>query len=261
MNRVVTGVLIALFMVILTAIILIIVLGDKKRTIAIKVPEEIDVIIIDRGRGRSAYQISTIDKYMPWVHHIIIVKITQSVTFTVNHDLPRSSNVERPVINVETSETDLLSIFENIQNIVDSKHFIFLGDTTIPVRLMKQKIMWSASSKLRMFNYLDIDARTIGFEAYYEPTMPVMVVSLNDLTEAGNLDYYVLSLSVTDNVVYSPFINRMIILTDNKFTDEQQIQKKTQMSEYFMTFVISPPLSNDCQEVMNQKIIDVLSTI
>jgi hypothetical protein len=68
-------------------------------------------------------------------------------------------------------------------------------------------------------------------------------------------------MSITDHIVYSPVINRTIILTDNEFADEQQLKKKSELVDFYMTFLISPPLNQETKEHMNQKIINMLNEI
>ena len=263
MNKTITWVLIGLLSAILLAVILIIVLGDRETSLKVEVPEKIDVVLVDRSRGRLGFQIENIDNYMPWINSIVVIKMTK-----VEHKLP---NIEKkgdqkqqkegnPVITMSTDYTDLLQVFEHIKEIVPelSDDFLFLGDTTFPVQKIVPTQLYSPSKKIRMFNHLDIDAKHAGFEKYFEDTMPCLLVHVEDLVQAGSLDYYLLSQSITNQIVYSPFINQTVVLTDNEFADNEQLDTKPTAVHLFRTFIIAPTLTERAKQRMNQKTIDQL---
>jgi hypothetical protein len=236
------------------------VIGDNNSKVKIAIPPTVDVIIVDRGRERLSYQIRNVSKYMHWINKIIVIKISDSAHSDVIHS--SKPVITTPVITVYTKLKKLLDIFQHIHEITPdiADHFVFLGDTTIPIKKVIATDFWSISSKYRMFNYLDIHAKTVGFEEYFEDTMPVMIVHLKDLILCETLDYYILSLSVTDTIVYSPFINHKIIFTDNDFADTIQVKKQTNIQQLFMTLLISPTLSNNAQHRMNMNAIELISS-
>lgn len=255
MNSTVTAVLILLFVLVLVATVLIIILGDRE-TVYITVPSPIDVVLVDRGRNRVTHQVSNIDRYMPWVQNIVVVKMVDSLIYpTTTNEENETEGAQHTIINVESNATTLQAVFESI---TDVEHFIFFGDTTFPTKTIDVRQFWSQSRKLRLFNYLQVDTNEL--DQYYETTMPVMIVDTDDLTAAGTLDYYVLSLALTDRVVYSPSLNHVVILTNNEYTDDQQLDShQPDESEYFTTFLIPPTLPLSIKQTLNQKILDYVS--
>ena len=162
------------------------------------------------------------------VHSIVVVKIAGAPIFPITDDeMEQNSPVsERPIITVETSETSKKTIFENIGTIVDpiSDNFIYFGDTTFPVKNIKVFDFWSTSRKSRIFNYQHTNAPSLGFQRFYEDIMPVMITNTDDLSQAKSLDAYILSQALTNQMVYSPSINKTIIFTNNEYTDNHQTE-------------------------------------
>lgn len=259
MKNVLTIVLISLFLLMLTSTVLIIVLGDKHRNkcFECEIPDKINVVIVDKGRDRSLHQTAAIRKNMSWVNSIILIKTIESESKYIENNYQEASDI--PVISLNTVDKELLSILEDTDSIGD--FFIFLGDTTIPVKKTPANQLISKSGKIRIFNYLDIDARTVGFERYFEQTMPVVIINRKEMIDMGGLDLYLLSLSITSKIIYSPFINKLIILTDNKQTDNSQVESVNSHTQYFSTCLILPTLSQQSQKAMNKKVIDIFKSV
>ena len=270
MEKFVTGILVALFLVMIVATIMIIVFGDRKSHVTINVPDNVDVVIVDRGRGRTRDQIRSVDQHMPWVKKIIVARVPNegmmpvkalrfSERFLDASEPAKTQSRKATIVYAEAKHRDLRQIFEDVKNLdVDvSDHFIFLGDTTMPVRDVDPEDFWSRTKKLRIFNYLNVDARVAGFQDFYETTMPCMIVESKDLEEAGSLKNYLLALALTDSIVHCPSINKVIVLTQNSFADEEQANKKLTKAQKFMTVLISPPLDRASTEKMNDRMRDI----
>ena len=261
MERVVTVILVVLFIIILVVTILIVVLGDKKnqqqQLNRIQMPSKVDAVLVDKGRERVSYQVVNLQKCMPWLHRIVVINMTKNFIRVAG-----SSESSVLVTYVDTDPKEILHILENIATLVPriSNNFLFLGDSCAPTTTVKPQDLWSTSGKIRVFNYFNIDAKIVGFDKYYEKTMPVFLIDLQKLLEAGTLDNLLFSLSLAEQILYSPSINRSVIFTGNQFADDAQLIRKNHSSELFLTFLISPHLPDKTKANLNKNLLKFLQT-
>jgi len=228
------------------------------------VPTLIDVILVDRQRGREVFQIRNIQKYMPWVHKILVFKLPSTYKQTKGpyplQDTETSTVPVEYIMPLEDQYNTLEKLTSNLSNIQPnmSEHFIFLGDTTLPIQSIVPEQFFSPSQKLRMFNYLLDATVSSDFRKYYEDTMPVMLLNNTDLKAAESLDFCLFSYSITEKLLYSPFINDLIILTANEFTDNQQLSKITAPSELFQTILIPDTFPETSRKKLNKVVCTVM---
>ena len=269
------------------------------KTNKIVVPDDIDVIIIERGRQRAQLQIDMIQKHMSWVHRIIVVKIEEeddeegmedeNEDEGENKDNPKDKKKDSkkviPISRVtyRSRDEDVIqdvndSIYDDYRDAHPSEKqrrrrvlmnlplrlrslypgikedIICLGDTTIPIRNFTPRDMWSVSHRKRVFNYVQPDARALGLQRFIEPTIPVSLFHLDTIEEAGSLDVYLLTMSLAENIVYSPTINKSVIFTSNEFADTHQLKMDTSTEAFFLTGLISPELDGEIQQRLNTNV-------
>lgn len=70
-----SGIILALLVVIVIAIIIMIVIGGDNNVSQREYPQNVDLIIIERGLDRSGDQVKAVDYNMPWVHRIVVVQM------------------------------------------------------------------------------------------------------------------------------------------------------------------------------------------
>lgn len=246
-----------LFLVVVIGIIVFIVLasvepgeGDKR------LPEEVDIVLVDKGRNRHHAQIAGVAKNMSWANSVIVVRTKTKVFYS--NDVPENvAKTDIPVVYIDAESDDqehILMTLSNLYNAV-ARDVIFLGDSTTPLKKISVRRMWSRSFKKRMFNYIQPDADAAGFAKHFEDTVPVCVFNLSDLIAAGSVENYVLSLALTDELVFSPAINRNVVLIDNVYSDNHQIEADAE-TELFLTVHVSPTITGDVLKRLNQRVLD-----
>ena len=250
------------FVLVIIAIILIIVLGEENEETEqrMRQPEDIDLVLIDRGRHRVTFQLEQIEKFMPWSRSIIVVKMVGQVTYNnpiAEKQIQKHSNI--PIIYVQSKHNygDLEAVVMSLPRLYNniSNDILFLGDTTMPIRPIKKRSLWSPTHKRRMFNYIQPDATMIHLDHFYETTLPMSLINLPDLIETGNLAHYILTIALSNNVVYSPDRNHSIVLMDNEYSDTMQLRRKHTKTQYFVTLFITPSLTQTIQEKLNEKLL------
>jgi hypothetical protein len=253
---------ILLLFVIIGIVIILILANNNNVSSQLDYPDKLDIVLIERGRNRAAFQIERIDRYMPWVNSIVVVNVNNSIKYpvTLPTSMAKISSII-PVLHLETDIQEDVAILENITGIYQevSNDIMFFGDITFPIRPLPLTYMWSLSGKKRLFNYVHPDATLIGFEKYIEPSAPVSVINIPTLHKSGNLENYILSLSLSHDLVYSPTINKTIVLINQEYTDNIQIGREPVYAEFFMTVFIAPSLELTTKIALNQKLLDFLS--
>jgi hypothetical protein len=259
MEKVYALILGVLFVIVVVCIIVLICVGGNQKPYDFD--KHIDIILIDRGRQRTIFQIERIDRYMKWVNTIIVVAVDNNNPKNKADKLPKIESAI-PVIHVQSDKKELEAILMEIREKYEpiSENILFLGDTTFPSRCFSPEHLFSVSRKRRMFNYIQPDASMAGLSQFFEKTIPVLLFTLLPLEQSTSLDNYILSQSLSNELVYSPWINQSLILLDNQYTDDHQLNtKQSKLCEYFLTIFISPLLTNDVQQKLNTKVISFLS--
>lgn len=257
-----TVILVFLFGLLVISIIVVLILATKQsNSKKCGRPSDFDVILIDRGRQRASFQITAIDKYMPWVNSIILVKLPDPVDYScVLPESVKEVKSQTPVIHIKSTSNDypyiLMNIKKKYSNIQDN--VIFFGDTTFPIKPMTSSCFWSSSRKQRLFNYFHPDANSIGLQEYFEYSLPVTIINIPTLNRSTSLKNYLLSLTLSNDLVYSPTINQTILLINNEFADGHQLESRPESQHYFCTIFIKPDEKPEIQQYLNQKIINFL---
>lgn len=246
---------------------------QKKNTKKLPKPDtaQVSVVIVERGRNRSALQVDAIHTYMPWIQHILIVNciphskvdpLDREVTEWLDNSEPLLQKTEAITIEGVDYTTsiyaDLCDLVRNLPLESTREHAIFLGDTTLPVSDITLDDLWSTySSKRRMFNYTQPET-TLDVYQHYESCVPVTLLNMTELKQAETLDQYILSESISGHLIIAQHINATLILVGNEFVDSQQMNRTTGKYELFCTYMISPSLSSDIQQLTNRKLVGSL---
>jgi hypothetical protein len=211
----------------------------------------IDVVITNNGRGRTRHQINAIHKYMKWVNRIIIIDKTSEIDETLN-----GVNI----INIKTNQTCFISMLKEVTSTIKLNKFVYLSDMTLPIKHIQKHMLISLSGKKRMFNFTHVNENT-WFNSYTELTIPCIIMDKDDLFVAGTIDLYILSMSMAGELVYSPTINRDIILTGNDIIDKRQLDTPHAPIQCYVTFHISEDLQQHKQKKLNELIIEKVSSL
>lgn len=260
-------VLLIFVIVLFVASVVMVIVGDKKRNDGVfkgTIPPlnlDIDVVLVDMGRGRLDHQIACVHTFMGWVRKIIVLKTTPPPPSVPKGD--GVGGVKPPVHVVQIDEAhDLFDMVENIQGLFGgiSENFIFLGDSTVPIRKVSASHMYSESRKRRVFNLGGHSTGEIDGGIYRERTVPVFIVNRIELEKSGTLGLYILSLTLADKVVYCPHINHMVLLTNDRVVDVAQIETTIEPHRYFMTVLIATHLDHHAHISANEVAIEAMST-
>ena len=231
LSRIVMGLSVLILWI---GIIILIVFGETYNIPHYQYPLELDVVLVDTGRGRTTLQVARIQKFMPWVRSIIVLHSTP----TPDPVLP---DVRYVAFSGEVAEA-LQSLKTFHPDVADA--FFYLGDVSVPNTHVSKRDLWSTrSSKKRMFNNLEFDTRTTTFIDLYESTIPSLVYDTDDLAEATSLRHYIWTLSLTDEVVYTPFINHLVMLSHNPYANALQTDHVDDANLF--TSVLLPKLDPD----------------
>jgi hypothetical protein len=248
-------IIIILFILVIGGIVTILVVSSKQSHVENKlIPEIVDIVLFDKGRKRNAFQIEKIDQFMPWVNSIIIIKSKYQVEYdVVVPEYIQTIKSTIPVLQFDSEEKEegIMNLKMMYPNISDD--IIYLSDTTVPIKDISIDQFWSVSQKKRFFNYFQPDAALVGLDKDFEKTFPVLIFNLNDLLKAGSVKDYILSLSLSDKIVFSPGLSKTILLINNEYTDSSQLNSNPENHNFFTTMLINP---NVVQQELNQKIIN-----
>jgi hypothetical protein len=250
--------------IIMTLVIIgLVIVGDRRCRLseAIAIPDLIDVIVVDRGRGRVMAQVDCVLRFMPWVTRILIV-YTTPVAADPTRTQSGSSQLVWLACRDETATVEAL--YAQVPSLLlreqqaPLQHFLFLGDTTIPLRAVPKLELWSLSKKLRLTNYQVQDA----FSQEYEWTVPIILLTPRAIGSQLVLRRYLQTLILTHAVVYSPFTNHTIIfLEDDPSTNTIQCSTPHTL-ELFLTCLISPTALQTTTEwaELNTRLVEVMCT-
>lgn len=224
------------------ATILLVVLGDRRALKSCKacIPDEIDAVLIDRGRNRTEAQVARIRKYMPWIKSVLVLQLpTPSpppTTTTIS-----SSEQEIPVRYVSTSVTDILELYRQASTL-DAQlaaDYIFMGDTVAPIRDIKPKLLFSRSGRVRAFTASPYESPH-EFDQFREDNAPLVVTNAEQLLSFDTLESYFLSLTITQKIVTTIDQVHEIILTGDPAGDDYQLEKDLPNHTLFTDVFISP---------------------
>ena len=237
-------------LIIIAIIIICVVAANDSDTLSLA-PDTIDVVLWDQGRQRTSAQVERIDKYLPWVTSIIILKSTIDLGYPSG---PISTSVTSsiPIIQVQSTKDDQEQALLELPSLYDCENILYFGDVTFPIQSLLKSQLWSISKKLRLFNYFQPDAVSIGLDKDFENTMPVSLINMTELTSAGSMKDFLLSMVLANSIVFSPTFNKTILFIDNEFTDSHQVDTPPENTNYFSTLLISPNVN---QESMNDKVL------
>lgn len=223
------------------ATILLIVFGDRRALNSCKacVPDEVDAVLVDRGRNRTDAQVARIRKYMPWIKSVLVLQLPAAQsppppTILVNGE-------EIPVRYVSTSLTDILELYRQASTL-DAQlaaDYIFLGDTVAPIRDIKPKLLFSRSGRVRAFTASPYEPPH-EFDQFRELNAPLMITNAEQLLSFDTLESYFLSLTITQKIVTTIDQVHELILTGDQAGDDYQLNKDLPNHTLFTDVFISP---------------------
>lgn len=158
-------------LVIATAVVIAVSVSQQSSNL----PQEIDVIIVDRDRGLAQPQVNAINSNMAFRRNIYI--LGPHATGAADADFPNVTNVFYvnfvPVDPV--SPTVLDEYFLAVQSIAGvANHAVFLADQTVPFRWIDKAYMFYGT-RPRMFNIFRDTAETTFLAPYFNYTCPALV--------------------------------------------------------------------------------------
>ena len=220
---------------------------------------ELDVIVLDRGRQRLDVQLQRVGEHMPWVRSLVVLRVADRSGFTAwspdEHPLSTSA-ISLLFFEVSSAEPDVALRELRAQHPDLHQHVLCLGDHTAPVRDVRLDQLYShPSGKLRLFNYLSPQALTSNLRDHFEALWPAVVINIPELLEAGSMDHYILSLTVAQQTVYAPSLNRNFILVQHEGANHQQLDRPLDTSEFFVTYSIPDSLTPTVQDRVNQRVL------
>lgn len=258
MNTVVTvNVLWSLTVIMAISIIILIVVTESRHTsIDIDIPSHVDVIVLDRGNDRLSYQLATINQYMTWAYRIVILRQTMYPVYKES----RMCLIDINTLVIDTNEINIHQLVDTIYSTVPdlAETFVFLGDTTFPIKPVSKRDFWSISKRSRVFNLCDMDYMGLGTPHYYKHTIPITLIKTDTLRSYKSLNYYMIGMIVNDQLVYSPHINKSVLLLNHQSTDKTQMDKHAP-EQLFTTLLIDPACEPCVYELLNKLVVRHMS--
>lgn len=183
------------------------------------IEDDVDVILVDRGRNRSAAQIRCIDRYMSWIRKVHLFTDDDSLTSST----PDTLQVH--ALNERSLEQVFLSIHDNA-DVAD--RFLFFGDTTFPRKGVPRSVFTNTNGQRRMCQKYYPDFQAFSLTNYLESDIqPVLVVEKDDIDGVTTVDDVILGLVFEDDVVYTPDLSQDVIVTSRTVINQKQLAQVT----------------------------------
>lgn len=250
------GVLIALIIGGIIALIVLASVNPPKRDI-----HEMDVVLLDKGRGRLKYQLMALGRYLPWLHRIVVIRQLHSSYHRHHLEDFEGDPISIPVVTIITHRTSLDEMLDNIYEIYPSlsDYFLFLGDYCIPWNFISKNSLFSLSGRYRMWNFMDHHLMSSKLGSLIEKTFPSMCIDGKKWKSFSDLHQYILVMSLANDLIHSPGMHHMIILTGCEYSDKYQLNSKIKQDQKWVTFLLSPHMEEGSEKACNAKITDILS--
>ena len=245
------------FILVIASIAIVLILASKSSNSTFIFPDQIDAIIIDKGRGRYLLQSNLINKYMSWIDNVVVLHINDSKVH-IDPMVPNNTISSIPVVHVDTNYSKPEEIIHNIKSIYPdvNDHVLFFGDTTIPIKTVHKINLLSLSKKNRLFNYFFPDLESLNYNHFVEETFPFVLMDIKDIAQTNVRDY-ILSKILTEDIIYSPTINRYILFMMNESVTKYQTDTKFKSNQFFCTLFLDPNAGPE----QNKQILDFVSSL
>jgi len=205
-------------------------------------PDQIDAVIYDKGRGRYKAQIKAVQKYMGFINHIYVLSTSSLDENVGDGSIPVSFKV------VSGATTQELAFEEISQWDVIGENVMFLSDRTFPCyKIYKTYLFYS--DRPRLFNVMQDQAEVNFFKDtadkdnplnYWEDTIVTMVGKKEYMGNHNNVQEYLFDEITREQVVLRNDMNRNIFVNSaNAASSATQFKNLESQRPLFATFHIS----------------------
>ena len=219
-----------------TAIVLIILANHG---VSYNLPEDVDLVIQDRGRGRTEAQINAVKRHMNWVRRIYVINTTRSGQVAGDK-----------VFYVQSTETDPLQVYTQMPTIISdlADHALFFDDRVFPLRSIRKRYFWYKGDHPRAFNLMPDSTIRQFFMMYEEDpitdfasdTLPVFVGEMESLKQLGNLKQWVFSEVTSERIsLRNDFSRKVFVNAEMLANSDKQLQGLLDSTPLFVTFSVS----------------------
>ena len=209
--------------------------------------KDVAVVLLDRGRGRIAFQIAACTTFMIDTEFSRLIVVTTDTTAQFAEEV---STIR--VTDVSSLETLFMQLGNRVP---DLDHFVFLSDTSVPVRPILLRDLYTAKGDRRLlFNHLLLDSILMPQLDILEPTMPTIIEDAQFLKTFSTLQAYILYVANDNKVVFSGNINQLLMLIDNDVADNLTLLIEPKPHELFQTVIIPIATVGDRLERLLAKI-------
>jgi hypothetical protein len=214
-------------------------------------PSSVDIVMWDRNRGRSNYQIAAVRAYMKFYRHIYVL--------TSNN---YTDEIDVTYVNYTGNTSDIVSAFEYMTNISGiSTHAMFISDQVFPYRPIQKSDLF-VDSYPRAFNIFEDSSVVDFFVNYRENTLATLVCELEQLSLLKSYNLFLLG-EITDNrmSVRNDFSRQVYINSDinhlgNNASVDQQFAYIDEYKPLFATFHTSGTNIDSSEELLLAKLKD-----
>ena len=217
---------VVLILALITGTIVIVIFATHEKHESL--PDKIDVVLYDRGRGRSDQQVIACRQNITFVNNIYILSSTITEKSTVQNVtyLPFSGSI-----------SSCLEFIPKIPGIAE--HAMFLSDQTFPFRKITKKYMFYGQ-RPRLFNIFRDQSEVNFFTAWLEETMPTFVMSVSLLRDSTDWKTFIFKEVTSERTALRHDMNRDIFITSALSANSaKQLSILDSVSPIFATFHIS----------------------
>lgn len=192
----------------------------------------IAIVLYDNGRGRCSYQIAAIERFMKGLYKKIYVFYTGATAPSVK------------AITIHTTESMEKNFISCAISITEEDRFVYMGDQVVPQQpiTMCDFVSYSTESKLKLFNYVEDDVRSVGLASSFEEAMPTMICTVKDHIKFLKIEDFIMNVITSSSALYSPDVNQIIYITGNEYVDEKGIVVQPNINQRFLSILTSSPV-------------------
>lgn len=196
------------------------------------IPDDIDIVLIDQHRGRCLSQVKLIRKHLHWIRNIYILytdeepSIEDCFNVQVDGRLELSQMVKTGIISATPAIAD---------------NFIYLGDTTIPLRSFRKTDLFGYQGQRRIFNH---GHESDIFNDYYETVLPLVLMQREKLESAiYDWNYCIFQQTLKHQLVFNTTLHKQVTVSDNSPpTPDDHKKCRIQLQPLWATYSIPPHL-------------------
>ena len=245
--------------VILFAIFIILLVMDG-RTPSFHQHTPVDFILFDN----MAYDKICIEIIINAIHKfctapIYSIRVLQSVC-GVYENVNKHADVRiEPITSSMMSESDaFLRLLPGADNV--SQHFVWLGNSTCPVKKFNLDVFWTGGRKARFFG-LPLDNTLIRTDRLYTQSIPVSMIKYDITARNDSISYaHFMNIYVHGDVIFSPRMCHVILLTEEISHANILLETESITSEVFFKILLSCDMVDyDAVHVLKaQKFLDLI---